>query len=70
MLLQHPNVKDKIVEEIYSILEVRPNHHEKLRECNQDPVHFSKEELKQMHYLHACLSKTLRLYPPLPIGMK
>lgn len=66
LLLQHPHVEDKIVEEIYSILEAR-----KQLEGNNDPVVcFSKEELKQMHYLHACLSEALRLYPPLPIDRK
>lgn len=70
LLLQHPDVEDKIMEEIYSILEARPNHEKLQHEVNQDPVRFSKEELKQMHYLHACLSETMRLYPPLPIDRK
>ena len=28
------------------------------------------EEVKEMHYLHAALSETLRLYPYLPINYK
>eukprot|EP00850_Spirogloea_muscicola_P023012 SM000323S12624 [mRNA] locus=s323:36642:38991:- [translate_table: standard] len=31
---------------------------------------FSFEELKQMHYLHAALSESMRLYPPVPIDSK
>nr|ABR16451.1 unknown [Picea sitchensis] len=66
LLLQHPSVEDKIMEEIYSILEARPNQ----KQEGNDPVCFSKDELKQMHYLHACLSEAIRLYPPLPLDRK
>ncbi|KAK2998026.1 hypothetical protein RJ639_025548 [Escallonia herrerae] len=31
---------------------------------------FSFEELREMHYLHAAISKALRLYPPVPIDTK
>ncbi|KAK3002426.1 hypothetical protein RJ639_022211 [Escallonia herrerae] len=31
---------------------------------------FSFEELREMHYLHAVISKVLRLYPPVPIDTK
>lgn len=31
---------------------------------------FKYEELKKMHYLHAALTESLRLYPPVPIDIK
>eukprot|EP01018_Ginkgo_biloba_P028316 Gb_10605 [translate_table: standard] len=35
-----------------------------------DTVCFSREELKQMHYLHAALTQTMSLYPPVPLDKK
>ncbi|XP_027351607.1 cytochrome P450 94B3-like [Abrus precatorius] len=31
---------------------------------------FGYEELKEMHYLHAAISETMRLYPPVPVDTK
>ncbi|OIW09473.1 hypothetical protein TanjilG_06345 [Lupinus angustifolius] len=31
---------------------------------------FSYEELKEMHYLHAAISETMRLYPPVPLDTR
>ncbi|XP_021619542.1 cytochrome P450 94B3 [Manihot esculenta] len=31
---------------------------------------YSLEELRDMHYLHAAISETLRLYPPVPVDTK
>jgi cytochrome P450 len=31
---------------------------------------FTYEELKQMHYLHAAVTESLRLYPPVPVDGK
>lgn len=58
-------MEEKILKEIHRILmnrsaNVKPG----------DPLCFSREELKEMHYLHACLSETMRLYPPVPLGRK
>ncbi|XP_073009784.1 cytochrome P450 CYP94D108 [Typha latifolia] len=50
-----PDVADKIVQEVKSI-----------RASNQDSsvTTFSYEDLGEMHYLHAAISESLRLYPP------
>uniref|UniRef100_A0A0G7ZNY5 Cytochrome P450 CYP86N2v2 n=1 Tax=Picea glauca TaxID=3330 RepID=A0A0G7ZNY5_PICGL len=65
LLLQHSHVEENILKEIHRILKDRPAHVKP-----GDPVCFSREELKEMHYLHACLSETMRLYPPVPLGRK
>ncbi|CAJ1916522.1 unnamed protein product [Sphenostylis stenocarpa] len=31
---------------------------------------FSYEELREMHYLHAAITETMRLYPPVPVDSK
>jgi len=55
-------VEENILKEIQSIL--------KKRSVNVkvgDPLCFSRKELKEMHYLHACLFEAMRLYPPMPL---
>eukprot|EP01018_Ginkgo_biloba_P027841 Gb_41154 [translate_table: standard] len=69
LLLRHPRVEEKIVEEIHQILQGRQGFAGRAQE-QDGPVCFSREELKQMHYLHASLSEAMRLYPPVPIDRK
>ncbi|OAY81517.1 Cytochrome P450 94A1 [Ananas comosus] len=52
-----PDVEKKIVEEIRTVREMNSNSSEM----------FSFDELREMHYLHAAISETMRLYPPVPI---
>ena len=65
LLLQHPHVEEKILEEIHNILKDRSND---VKPCV--PVYFTREELKEMRYLHACLSETMRLYSPVPFDRR
>eukprot|EP01018_Ginkgo_biloba_P029891 Gb_37600 [translate_table: standard] len=63
LLHRHPLVEEKIYMEINLILKARPN--------NMDRLHrFSMDELKQMNYLQASLSESLRLYPSVPANHK
>eukprot|EP01018_Ginkgo_biloba_P012965 Gb_05234 [translate_table: standard] len=70
LLQQHLHVEAKILEEIQCILNRRPTPSlDQSGDRNRDPAPFSVEELKQMHYLHAALSESLRLYPSTPLDI-
>ncbi|KAF2307079.1 hypothetical protein GH714_024733 [Hevea brasiliensis] len=60
----NPNVENNILCEINEILG--------LRECwkENDDIVFTEEELKNMVYLQAALSESMRLYPSVPTEMK
>ncbi|CAM6016120.1 unnamed protein product, partial [Sphagnum balticum] len=65
LLSRHRRVVDAIRAEIREVV--------KSRNCTNlstDASKFTYEELKNMHYLHAALSESLRLYPPLPVDTK
>ncbi|KAH9299304.1 hypothetical protein KI387_030986 [Taxus chinensis] len=58
LVAQHPRVEANILAELRGIL--------KQRETLHTPS-FSIEEVKQMQYLHAAVTESLRLYPPNPV---
>ncbi|KAM0954034.1 putative cytochrome P450 [Dioscorea sansibarensis] len=51
-------VEDKILQEISAIRARKGDNKEA----------FEFEELREMHYLHAAISETMRLYPPVPVN--
>ena len=63
MLCKNPVVQEKVVQEARDVLRY------KLDEANPDDFveNITDEVLDQMHYLHAALSETLRLYPAVPV---
>ena len=63
MLCKNPVVQEKVEQEARDILRY------KLEEANPDDFveNITDEVLDQMHYLHAALSETLRLYPAVPV---
>ncbi|KAI3878592.1 hypothetical protein MKW98_027897 [Papaver atlanticum] len=58
-----PYVEAKILEELYSLVSLT-------RRTHKWPWVFRSDDLKGLVYLHAALSESLRLYPPLPINRK
>ncbi|KAG1338350.1 cytochrome P450 94A1 [Cocos nucifera] len=57
LLSTRPDVEKKILEEARSV-----------RALNQSSEEiFSFDELREMHYLHAAISESMRLYPPVPM---
>jgi len=62
MLCKNPLVQEKIVQEIRDVT----SSHEKTTDVNGFIESVTEEALAQMQYLHAALSETMRLYPPVP----
>lgn len=65
MLCKHPHVQEKIVHEVREATKLKNT-------CNFDEIadSLTEEALQEMHYLHAALTETLRLYPAVPVVMK
>ncbi|KAJ0967001.1 hypothetical protein J5N97_023918 [Dioscorea zingiberensis] len=59
ILSSRPHIAEQILREIKSI-RARTNN-------DNDNEFFRIEELREMHYLHAALSESMRLYPPVPL---
>ncbi|MED6112945.1 hypothetical protein PIB30_066368 [Stylosanthes scabra] len=60
ILSSRPDVKDKIIKEIES---VRVSSEKR----DSGEAGFGYEELKELKYLHAAISESMRLYPPVPV---
>ncbi|KAH7281989.1 hypothetical protein KP509_35G006900 [Ceratopteris richardii] len=61
LVAQHPSVESKIVEETRRIVGGA---------MGNGKSSLTRRELKQMHYLHAALTESLRLYPSVPFDFK
>ncbi|KAF3512178.1 hypothetical protein F2Q69_00002306 [Brassica cretica] len=57
---------EKILQEIRDVT----SSHERTTDVNGFVQSINEEALDQMQYLHAALSETLRLYPPVPVDMR
>ncbi|KAF3527180.1 hypothetical protein F2Q69_00049197 [Brassica cretica] len=55
---KHPEVENKIIQELNSVRE---------RTGKRIGEVYGYEELKLMNYLHAAITESLRLYPPVPV---
>ncbi|CDP06233.1 unnamed protein product [Coffea canephora] len=61
LLSTRPIIERKILQELDLI---RNRSHKKIGDA------YDFDELREMHYLHAALSETMRLYPPVPIDTR
>ncbi|KAI3970388.1 hypothetical protein MKX01_024035 [Papaver californicum] len=64
ILSKYPQVQNRILNEINEILNHRKSKNEFV------DIVFTIDELKQMEYLQAALSESLRLYPSVPLDLK
>lgn len=65
MLCKHPAVQEKVAQEVKEATGVKDiTDFSKLADC------ISEESLEKMHYLHAAITETLRLYPAVPVDAK
>ena len=60
LLSSRPNVQQRILEEIASV---------RARTENRDKETFEFNELREMQFLHAALTESMRLYPPVPTNV-
>lgn len=65
MLCKHPALQEKVAQEVKEATGVKDiTDFSKLADC------ISEESLEKMHYLHAAITETLRLYPAVPVDAK
>ncbi|KAL0373571.1 UNVERIFIED_CONTAM: cytochrome [Sesamum radiatum] len=65
MLCKHPLVQEKVAKEIKDVTDSK-----EVVSISDFAASVTEENLEKMHYLHAALTETLRLYPAVPVDAK
>lgn len=65
LLCKHPSVQEKIVQEVKQVTGMK-----KITNFSKFASGVSEDALEKMHYLHAAITETLRIYPAVPVDAK
>ncbi|KAK6239959.1 hypothetical protein QUC31_005428 [Theobroma cacao] len=65
MLCKHPDVQEKVAQEVKEATDTKD-----VKDYAEFAAILSEEALGKMHYLHAAITETLRLYPAVPVDAK
>ena len=66
VLCKYPHVQEKVAQEIKESTTEKEN----ATDITDFAANVSEDALEKMHYLHAALTETLRLYPAVPVVKK
>ena len=61
MMCKHPDIQEKIAKEVIEATQVSHN-----SSIDELAANITENTLDKMQYLHAALTESLRLYPPVP----
>uniref|UniRef100_A0A7N2MEF2 Cytochrome P450 n=1 Tax=Quercus lobata TaxID=97700 RepID=A0A7N2MEF2_QUELO len=65
MLCRHPSLQDKVAQEVKEATKMS-----EIDNFAEFAASMNEETLGKMQYLHAAITETIRLYPPLPVDAK
>ncbi|PKI77758.1 hypothetical protein CRG98_001882 [Punica granatum] len=65
MLCKYPHIQEKVAEEVKKMVDLRD-----VTNFADFTSRLNDESLEKMHYLHATITETLRLYPAVPVDAK
>ena len=65
MLCRHPSLQDKVAQEVKEATKMS-----EIDNFAEFAASMNEETLGKMQYLHAAITETIRLYPPLPVVRK